>query len=242
MRTIGVRPLTVNNANGTATRPRAVARPRKSTRVVPIKRDPERTRESILTAAVAEFAAKGLSGARVDQIAKRAGANKRMLYHYFGNKEALYLAVLEHVYEARRGTEQDLDFAHLEPEAAMRTLVEFNFAYCAAHPEFISLINNENLHGGKHLKMSRRVRDLHSPLIRSIKDILARGAAAGLFRRGVDAIELYISIAALNYFYFSNNATLSAIFSRDFRSRGEQDKRREHAADVILGYLRQSAG
>lgn len=239
MRTIGVRSPTVNKANGSAAH---AVRRAKPARAISAKRDPERTRESILAAASAEFAAKGLSGARVDQIAKRAGANKRMLYHYFGNKEALYLAVLERVYAARRGSEQTLDFAHLDPEDAIRMLVEFNFSYCAAHPEFISLINNENLHGGKHLKMSRRVRDLHSPLIRSIKDVLARGAASGVFRGGVDPVELYISIAALGYFYFSNNATLSAIFNRDFRSRDEQEKRRDHAVGVILGYLREAPG
>jgi len=201
-------------------------------------RDPERTREAILAAAETEFAAKGLSGARVDAIARRARANKRMIYHYFGSKDRLYAAVLERVYAARRGSERTLDLAHLDPQAAIRALVEFNFAYAEAHPEFIRLVNNENLYGARHLRGSNRVRALHSPLLEMIADILRRGAEQGVFRRDVDPVQLYISIAGLGYFYLSNNATLSAVFGRDLSTPMEKSKRRQHMVDVILGYLR----
>src|SRR4029079_1840445 len=127
------------------------------------RRDPDRTREAILVAAQHEFAAKGLSGGRVDAIAPRAHANKRMIYHYFGNKEGLYLAALERVYEDLRGTERRLNLDHLEPEVAIQRLVEFNFDYSRQHPEMISLINSENLHRARHLSRSRKVRELHSP-------------------------------------------------------------------------------
>jgi TetR/AcrR family transcriptional regulator len=202
------------------------------------RRNPDRTRETILLAAQREFAAKGLSGGRVDEIARRAGANKRMIYHYFGNKDGLYLAALERVYEDLRGTERTLDLAHLAPDAAIRRLVEFTFDYSQAHPELISLINNENLHRAHHLRKSKKVRELHSPFVALIGDILRHGVAAGLFRRGLDPVELYITIAAVGYFYLSNNPTLSAIFGRDLGSAAACRKRKRHNVDVILNAIR----
>src|SRR3954463_2255328 len=178
------------------------------------RRDPDRTREAILVAAQHEFAAKGLSGGRVDEIARRAHANKRMIYHYFGNKEGLYLAALERVYEELRGTENTLDLAHLAPADAIQRLVEFTFDYSRGHPELISLINNENLHRARYLRKSKKVRELHSPFVRLIADILKRGEARGVFRPGLDPVNLYVTIASMSYFYLSNNWTLSAIFGR----------------------------
>lgn len=198
----------------------------------------DRTREAILKAAQEEFASKGLSGGRVDEIARRARANKRMIYHYFGSKDGLYLASLERVYEGLRGAERQLNLAHLEPEAALRKLIEFNFDYSRRHPELISLINNENLHQAKHLRRSKKVRDLHSPLVRLIGDILKRGAAKGVFRRGLDPVELYITIAAVGYFYLSNNWTLSAIFARDLSTDAACRHRKRHSVDMILHALR----
>src|SRR5882757_6030087 len=165
------------------------------------RRDPDRTGEAILIAAQHEFATKGLSGGRVDEIARRACANKRMIYHYFGNKEGLYLAALERVYEDLRGTEKTLDLGHLAPDAAIQRLVEFNFDYSRAHPELISLINNENLHRARHLRKSKKVRELHSPFVALIDDILRRGVAQRIFRPGLDPVDLYITIAAVGYFY-----------------------------------------
>jgi len=202
------------------------------------KRDPDRTREAILVAAQDEFAAKGLAGGRVNVIARNSGANKRMIYHYFGSKDGLYLAALERVYEGLRGEERTLHLDHLAPEVAIRRLVEFNFDYSRAHPELISLINNENLHRARHLRKSKKVRDLHSPFVKLIRDILKRGVAKGVFRRGLDPVDVYITIAAVGYFFLSNNWTLSAIFGRNLAAEQAVRGRRRHNVDMILHALR----
>ena len=202
------------------------------------RRDPDRTREAILVAAQHEFAAKGLSGGRVDEIARRAHANKRMIYHYFGNKEGLYLAALERVYEELRGTENTLDLAHLAPTAAIQRLVEFTFDYSRGHPELISLINNENLHRARYLRKSKKVRELHSPFVKLLDDILRRGVAEGVFRAGVDPVDLYVTIAAVGYFYLSNNRTLSTIFGRDLSSAAACRRRKRHNVEFILNAIR----
>jgi len=151
-------------------------------------RDPQRTRRRILEAATAEFARYGLGGARIDRIARRAGANKRMLYYYFGDKDSLFLAALEARYAHIREAERALRLEHLAPRAALERLVRFTWDYCLAHPEFITLLNSENLHKGRHLGRSKRVRAMHSPLVGMLREVLRRGARAGLFRRGIDPV------------------------------------------------------
>lgn len=202
------------------------------------KRNPALTRQHILEAALGEFAARGYDGARVDTIAERAGANKRMLYHYFGNKDDLYLAVLERTYEHIRSHERDLDLKAMSPEEAMIELVRFTFGYFVAHPEFIRILNNENLYEAEHLKRSTRIKAMHSPLIEEVRNTLARGAEQGVFRSGVDPVHLYITIAGLGYFYLSNAATLGAIFNRDLRTEDALGVRADHVVNVVLGYLR----
>ncbi len=202
------------------------------------RRHPERTRQQILEAAIALFAAKGLDGARIAEIAERAGANKRMLYHYFGNKEALYLAALEAIYETIRSEERRLDLENLSPLEGMRKLLAFTWQHFLDHPEFIKLLNTENLFGARHLKQSQRIAEMHSPLTEMLEDLLRRGAESGVFRRDVDAMQLYISIAALGYFYQSNRATLSTIFGRELGTPKALAARRDHIVAVILGYLR----
>jgi TetR/AcrR family transcriptional regulator len=201
------------------------------------RRDPERTREAILAAATAEFAAKGIGGARVDAIAARAGANKRMIYHYFGNKQLLYLSVLERMYDEIRDAEAALRLEQLEPRAAMRRLVEFSFDYYTDHPHFIRLLDNENLHKARNLKRSPGIRQRNSPLVAMIEDLLRRGASTGEFRPGVNPIQLYISIAGLGYFYFANIYTLSAIFGLDLQADAARAARRQHVVEVVLNYL-----
>ena len=202
------------------------------------RRDPARSRERILRAATGEFARFGLGGARVDRIALRAGANKRMLYYYFGNKEDLFLAVLEAAYARIRSAEQRLRLSDLDPEQAVRRLVEFTWRYYLAHPEFLTLLNSENLHEARHLKRSRQIAALHSPLVETIAEVLERGAREGRFRRGVDPVQLYVSIAALGYFYLSNRHTLSTIFRRPLLAPRHRAERLRHMIELVLGYLR----
>jgi TetR/AcrR family transcriptional regulator len=201
-------------------------------------RDPERTRASILAAATVEFSARGFAGAGIDAIASRSGANRRMIYYYFKSKRKLWLAVLEAAYERARSAEQRLNLDKLSPEAAMRALVTFTFDSFVGDRTFINLLSSENLHQARHLKESAHVREMHSPLIGMIQTILDKGVAAGLFRSGIDPAQLWISIAGISYFYFSNVFTLSVILDRDLQSKPETDMRREHVEDLILQSIR----
>lgn len=206
----------------------------------PAVRDPGLTRARILAAAKSEFARAGLGGARVDRIAALAGANKRMLYYYFGNKDELFRAVLEATYEHIRESEKALRLEAVAPPEAIRRLVAFTWHYFLEHPEFLSLLNSENLHRAEHLKQSTKVRRMHSPLVAMIRAILDRGRRSGEFRDGVDAMQLYISIAGLAFFYLGNNYTLSAIFGRDLKARKARDARLAHMTELVLGYLRKA--
>jgi AcrR family transcriptional regulator len=201
-------------------------------------RDPVRTRAAILAAATHEFTAKGLTGARVDMIAKRSRVNKRMIYHYFGDKEGLYVAVLEATYNAIRTAEIELKLDDHEPLDGMRELVEFTWRYFIKHPEFLSLLGSENLHRSRYLKQSRQIRDLHLPLVGTISGLLERGQQAGVIRPGIDAVQLYISIAALGFFYLSNRHTLSTIFGRNMGTPDNLADRGRHIVEVVLTYLR----
>ena len=207
-------------------------------RASPRVRQPERTRQRILEAAMVEFSTRGLGGARIDAIAERAGTNKRMIYHYFGNKEAMFLAVLEHSYEHIRRRENELNLEHMEPVKAMRKLVRFTFDYFVENQHFVALLNSENLHKAAHIKRSTRVQPINHPLIETLDRLLRRGHAEGDFRGDVDALQLYISIAGVCYFYFSNIHTLSTIFDRDLMSSKSLAVRRNHVEQVIMGYLR----
>ena len=213
-------------------RPRAAKRPSGS------RRQPDTTRRNILEAATVEFAGNGLAGARVDEIADRAGVSKRMLYHYFGNKEALWLAVLEEAYLRIRSEERRLDVERLSPVEGMRRLIAFTLEYDHAHPEFIALLLGENLHRARYLRRSRKIRDMHSSLLDVIAGLLERGRRAGVFRAGIDPAELYITIAALGFFYFSNLHTLSTIFGRPLDSPASRRQHLRHATQVVLGFLR----
>ncbi len=200
-------------------------------------RDADKTRLNILEAAEAEFAAKGLAGARVDVVAEEAGANKRMIYYYFGSKEDLYLAVLERVYTDMRVAEAELALEAMAPLAAITCLAEFKFDYPAQHPPLIPLLNSENLLGGEYLRRSLRLREMQISLIARLEAILARGAADGTLREGIDPLHLYLTISAISYFYFSNNPTLSTAFGRDLATADERAARRRHVVDVVTRYI-----
>ena len=212
-----------------------------STAAIPLSevrtRDADRTQQTILRAAMDEFSQAGLGGARVDGIAERAGVNKRLIYYYFGSKERLFLAALETTYADIREAERALRLESLEPPEAVRRLVEFTWRHYLKHPEFLMLLNSENLHRARHLKQSKRVREMNSPLVQLLGDLLERGRRDGVFRGGVDPVHLYISIAGLAYFYLSNNPTLSTIFGRDLMTPKALSERLSHITEVVMGYL-----
>jgi TetR/AcrR family transcriptional regulator len=201
-------------------------------------RDSAATAAAILAAATKEFATYGFGGGRIDRIAERAGVNKRMLYHHYGHKRGLYLAVLEQAYHKERSAEQKLELEALQPREAMQRLIEYTFDSFVKDRSFIKLLNDENLHKAAHLKRSKRIAEMHSPLIESMRKTLERGADAGAFRRDVDPMQTWISIAAVSYFYFSNVYTLSTIFRRDFDAPAAREARRRHVVDLVLSYLR----
>ncbi len=194
-------------------------------------------RAAILAAARAEFAAKGLNGARVNEIACRAGVNKQLLYYYFGNKDDLYRTALEAVYAEIRSLERGLELEDLPPERAMATLVAFSFDYLSQHPDFIGLLNHENARGAQHVRASRAIRETNSPLVELIGTTLKRGIRAGVFRRGIDPVDLYVSVAGMSYFFFSNRLTLSSIFGRDLGRSDAVQAYRRHVVALAMGGL-----
>ena len=200
-------------------------------------RNAERTRAAILAAAMEEFARHGMGGARVDRIALRARSNKRMLYYYFGSKEKLFLSVLENTYAGIRHAEQGLNLLNTSPADGVRRLIEFTWRYFTEHPEFLALLNTENLHRAQHLRRSRKIQGMNSPLIETLSVLLRRGQRSGEFRSGVDPLQLYISIAALSYFFLSNSYTLSTVFGRDLFDPAERKARLRHMTAMVLGYL-----
>ncbi len=201
------------------------------------KRDPEGTRQRILEAATEEFTQAGLGGARVDQIARRAEVNERMLYYYFGSKEGLFRAVLENAYLKLLEAEQSLRLDDLPADQAMRDLMAFIWRYYVDNPGLVSLVNSENLHKARHLKDSPRLGELLSPTVALIEVLLKRGVKAGLFRRGVDPVQLYITIASLGYFHLSNRYTLSATLGVDVFSAEMLTAHMAHNTEVVMAFL-----
>lgn len=200
-------------------------------------RDPERTRRAILDAARSEFCQHGLTGARIERITRRSRTNTRMIYHYFGNKEGLYLAVLESVYGEIRKQEQALDLGRAEPGEGIRRLVLFTFDFFAARSDFIALIMNENILRARFLKRLPSIQAMTVPLVEAIRDLLARGEAEGVFRGGVDPVQLYVSIVAQSQVHISNRFTLSVLFHADLGDPDWLAARRAHTLEMILSHL-----
>jgi AcrR family transcriptional regulator len=200
----------------------------------PKARDADATQKRILSAAKKEFAKSGLGGARVDVIAERAKANKRMIYHYFNSKEELFQRVLEDAYSDIRTAEQKLDLDHMDPKAALETLVKFTWDYYLKNPEFITLVNSENLHKAKHLKKSELVHQLSQRFVDMVARLLERGKKEGVFRSGIDAVQLNITIAAIGYYYLTNRFTGTIIYERDLMSPEALDERLRFNMETIM--------
>jgi AcrR family transcriptional regulator len=212
----------------------------KTTRKTGRVQDPTGTRRNILEIATEEFATLGFDGARVDEIAARTNTSKRMIYYYFGDKEGLYVAVLEQAYGRIRRIEGTLNLDHLEPESALRALVGFTFDYQNSNESFVRLVMVENIHMGVHLGRSHTIKELNWPVITRLRDIYQRGRAAGVFREGIDEIDLHMSISALCFFNVANRATFSRIFKREMATPEALARRREIVIDTIIRYVKKT--
>lgn len=201
------------------------------------RRDAARTREEILAVATAEFTDRGYSGARVDEIAERTRTTKRMIYYYFGGKEALYIAVLERVYSLIRHEEQQLDVEHLDPVTAIRRLAELTFDHHEKHPEFVRLVSTENIHYAKYIAQSAALTDMSQPAVSVTGRILERGYAQGVFTRNVEALDLHMLISAFCFFRVANRYTFGTVFGRDILAENERDKQKRMLGDVVVDYL-----
>ncbi|MHB1199232.1 MAG: TetR/AcrR family transcriptional regulator [Polaromonas sp.] len=200
--------------------------------------DPERTMVGILAVATAEFAEKGLSGARIDEIAAATKTSKRMIYYYFGSKQGLYLAVLEESYRRMRSIEAKLQLEDLPPEDALRRLVGFTFDHHHNNENFIRLVMSENMQRGAHLAQSTTIQDLNVPAIEAIRELYARGLASGVFRPGLDPIDIHASISALTFFHVSNRHTFGLIFKQDAYAPEVLAARRNNVIDMMVRYVR----
>ena len=200
--------------------------------------DSSRSMADILRVATAEFADKGLSGARVDAIAAATATSKRMIYYHFRSKEGLYLAVLEDAYRKIREIETGLHLDDLAPEDALRKLVAFTFDYQQDNEDFIRLVMNENLHRGEYLAQSRSIQDLNVPAIDAVRKVYERGVRAKAFRRGIDPVDLHMSISALCFFNVANRHTFALIFKRDLAAASARRERRDSIVEMIVRFVR----
>jgi AcrR family transcriptional regulator len=200
--------------------------------------DPQRTMAGILEVALREFADKGLSGARIDEMAAATRTSKRMIYYYFGSKEGLYLAVLEHSYREMRRIEGELQLDNLPPEEALRRLVEFTFDHHVAHEDYIRIVMNENIERGKYLAQSQIIQELNVPAISAIERLYARGLASGAFRPGLDPVDVHASISALTFFNVSNQYSFGKIFKRDTSTPAARAMRRANIVEMVVRFVR----
>ncbi len=204
----------------------------------PRTNDPVRTMADILEVATHEFSEKGFAGARIDLIAEAMRTSKRMIYYYFGSKEALYVAVLEEAYRRIREIEAGLHLEDLAPEDALRKLVGFTVDYQRANPDFIRLVMNENIHRGEFLAQSTMIQKLNVPAINAVREVYERGVRDGVFRSGIDPVDLHMSISALCFFNVSNRHTFALIFKRDLESSEAIIARRDSIIEMIVRFVR----
>jgi AcrR family transcriptional regulator len=220
------------------TAPATVKQAVQATSTTKRSRDPAQTQAKILAAAKAEFATLGLGGTKIDTIAEKAGVNKRMIYEYFESKDQLFQRVLEDAWTDIRTAEAGLELDHLPPLEAIKALMTFTWEYYLEHPEFIALVNSENLHRARHVKESAVFHELHRGFIDMLQRILERGVASGDFRSGIDARQLHLTLAALGYYYLTNRFTGAVIFGFDFMTKEALQARLDFNIETIQSLLK----
>ena len=200
--------------------------------------DPVRTMAGILEVATTVFANKGLSGARIDEIAAATRTSKRMIYYYFGSKDGLYIAVLEEAYRRMRAIEAELHLEDLPPEDALRRLVSFTFDHHHNNQAYIRLVMTENMERGAYLAQSKSIQQLNVAAIQAIRQLYDRGVALKVFRPGLDPIDIHASISALSFFNVSNQHTFDLIFKRDGQSPQAISARRDSIVEMLVRFVR----
>ncbi|WDF74005.1 TetR/AcrR family transcriptional regulator [Novosphingobium sp. KACC 22771] len=197
-----------------------------------------RTREDILEVAGHEFSEKGLAGARIDEIAEKTQTSKRMIYYHFGSKDGLYQAVLQRAYETIRNQEQAARFEDLSPEQALRAIIGHNFDYHFEHPDFVRLVMNENVHKGDHIAQIPGMRERNRTVIAALGAILKKGVDQGVFRDGIDPVDLHMTISALSFYNVSNRYTFRQNFGVDFAESAQKARRRVQIIDCVLRWVK----
>jgi len=193
-----------------------------------------KTKHKILKAATKVFAEDGFSGGRIERISREANSNDRMIYYYFGNKEALFLNVLETTYLEFYKAEKALDLDTASPIDALKKIIAFTFRYYLDHPEFVAILNDENLHRAKHSSQSENIKSISGNIQGNLVPLLEIGQQNGVFRKEVTAKNLYLTISALTYFYCSNQYTLTVFVGKDFQDTAFQDEWLRHISDVVI--------
>ncbi|CAD5199423.1 Transcriptional regulator, AcrR family [Pseudomonas sp. FEN] len=201
------------------------------------KNNPEKTRENILQEAIVEFVQQGLSGARVDAIAERTHTSKRMIYYYFGSKERLYVEVLEKLYGEIRSTESRLNLTELEPREAIRRMVEFTFDHHDRNVDFVRIVSIENIHKGEYVKQSQVIRSLNVSILSALGEILQRGARQGLFRSGLDPLDVHLLVSSFCFYRVSNRHTIGELFQIDLPDEQVKARHRQMICESVLRYL-----
>ncbi|MFJ4345584.1 TetR/AcrR family transcriptional regulator [Pseudomonas sp. NPDC089401] len=204
----------------------------------PRKNNPEKTREDILQAAINEFVQQGLAGARVDAIAERTATSKRMIYYYFGSKEQLYVECLVKLYGDIRKTEQSLDLESLPAEQAICRLAEFTFDHHDRNVDFVRMVCTENIHYGEYVKKSPAIREMSSLVLDALGSTLKRGVEAGVFRPGIEVIDLHMLMSSFCFYRVSNRHTFGDIFQIDLAADEVKQRHRQMICDVVLSYIR----
>ena len=201
-------------------------------------RNSEATRQRILAAAAQEFAKKGFDGARIDDIAQQAKANKQMIYHYFGNKDELFTKVLEDAYRALRQHEAQVNLNELPANEAILALLESTWRHYLENPQLIRLLAAENQMQARHLKANHSFRDINDAHINRMKHLLERGQLEGNVRAGIDPMQINISMAALGFFYLGNRDTLATVYDCNLLSRKALKERLQVMKETIACWIR----